>query len=199
MTNGYDDPMAGPKDQWTIEDWAAYTSFGRVLFTCALAGISVLNCSDNGGVVQGFLTLSFWEPVGKLTYGAYLIHPTVLRVYFYQLTQLYQVRMRLDIFTEQHCVCPWPCLFCCTVVCVAAWVSFIMTHFWDFRLCSLRPSTRHTHLLLRRRWRTVSPWFCLCSSSFLVAGLYQHCLKRNAVEIAPVDAHLSRTKLRRHF
>lgn len=108
MTNGYDDPMAGLQDQWTIKDWAAYTSFGRVLFTCALGGISILNSSNNGGVVQGFLTLSFWEPVGKLTYGAYLIHPTVLRVYFYQLTQLYQVRivLRLDIFTEQHCVCP---------------------------------------------------------------------------------------------
>ena len=75
---------------------------------------------------------------------------------------------------------------------------FIITHFWDFLLCSLRPSTRHTHLLLRRRWRTVSPWFCSYLSNFLAAGLYQYCLKGNAVEIALVHAHRSRTKLRRH-
>jgi peptidoglycan/LPS O-acetylase OafA/YrhL len=92
MRAGFDDPMAGLEDRWSYSRWAAYTSFGRVLFVLALAGISVLNCSGNGGFVYGFLTLPFWEPMGKLTYGAYLIHPTVLRVYFYQLTQLYQVR-----------------------------------------------------------------------------------------------------------
>ena len=41
-----------------------------------------LNASGNGGVVFKFLTLPFWEPMGKLTYGAYLIHPVILRIWY---------------------------------------------------------------------------------------------------------------------
>jgi len=88
--SGYDQPTVAMKDTWSAANWAGYTAFGRVLFMAALAGISVLNASGNGGVVHGFLTLPFWEPVGKLTFGAYLLHPAVLRVYFYQFTQLYE-------------------------------------------------------------------------------------------------------------
>ena len=55
-----------------------------------LAVMCVLNSSGNGGIVQYFLGLKFWEPMGKLTFGAYLIHPSILKVYYYQLTQLYQ-------------------------------------------------------------------------------------------------------------
>ena len=35
--------------------------------------------------------LQFWEPLGKLTFGAYLIHPIILRVYFYALPNLWEI------------------------------------------------------------------------------------------------------------
>lgn len=50
-----------------------------------------LNASGNGGFVYGFLTLPFWEPMGKLTFGAYLVHPMLLRIYYYSQIQLFHV------------------------------------------------------------------------------------------------------------
>jgi peptidoglycan/LPS O-acetylase OafA/YrhL len=85
---GYDEPMAQLKDDWTKYDYAAYNSFGRLAYVLALAGMCALNASGNGGIVYGFLTLPFWEPMGKLTFGAYLIHPVLLRVYYYSQTEI---------------------------------------------------------------------------------------------------------------
>lgn len=58
-------------------------------FILALAGMCTLNASGNGGFVYGFLTLPFWEPMGKLTFGAYLVHPMLLRIYYYSQIQLF--------------------------------------------------------------------------------------------------------------
>mmetsp|Transcript_57535 Transcript_57535/g.79873 ORF Transcript_57535/g.79873 Transcript_57535/m.79873 type:complete len:188 (+) Transcript_57535:135-698(+) len=80
---GYDQPLSPLKENWTKYDYAAYNSFGRLAFVLSIGGMCALNASGNGGIVYAFLTLPFWEPMGKLTFGAYLIHPVLLRIYYY--------------------------------------------------------------------------------------------------------------------
>lgn len=80
--------MTNLKSDWTKYDYAAYNSFGRLAYVLALGGMCVLNASGNGGIVYAFLSLPFWEPMGKLTFGAYLIHPVLLRIYYYSEVEL---------------------------------------------------------------------------------------------------------------
>jgi peptidoglycan/LPS O-acetylase OafA/YrhL len=87
---GYDDPLAPLKSTWSKYEFAAYNAFGRLFYIIALGGMCALNASGNGGMIFKFLTLPFWEPMGKLTYGAYLIHPVILRVWYYSHVQYAQ-------------------------------------------------------------------------------------------------------------
>jgi len=74
---------------FTAQENAAYQSGGRLIFALAIATLTLLCVTGHGGVVNNFLSSGFWEPLGKLTYGAYLVHPVVIRCYYYQKVQLF--------------------------------------------------------------------------------------------------------------
>lgn len=69
---------------WSARQDAAYQSFGRLGFALAVAVVSFTCVNNNHGLVNRFLSLGIWEPLGKLTYGAYLVHPIIIRAYYYQ-------------------------------------------------------------------------------------------------------------------
>lgn len=75
---------------------AAYQAGGRLIFAVAISVLTLLCVTGNGGIVNSFLSCGFWEPLGKLTYGAYLVHPIVIRAYYYQKVQLFH----FDVFEQ---------------------------------------------------------------------------------------------------
>jgi len=68
---------------------AAYNTFARMFFVFAVSTIILLGVTKNGGPVYQFLGAGFWEPLGKLTFGAYLVHPIILRGVYYSSDQLF--------------------------------------------------------------------------------------------------------------
>lgn len=79
-------PDRGLRSNWSAVQTAVQisTALRRLLWVIALAGMCALNASSNGGIAHGFLTLPFWEPLSKLTFGAYLIHPMLLCMYYFE-------------------------------------------------------------------------------------------------------------------
>eukprot|EP00037_Helgoeca_nana_P021848 m.221096 g.221096 ORF g.221096 m.221096 type:complete len:725 (+) comp25799_c0_seq4:2324-4498(+) len=73
---------------WSAKEDAAYQSFGRLGFALAVAVVSFTCVNNNHGIVNRFLSMGIWEPLGKLTYGAYLVHPIIIRAYYYQQVEL---------------------------------------------------------------------------------------------------------------
>eukprot|EP00038_Savillea_parva_P010749 m.192514 g.192514 ORF g.192514 m.192514 type:complete len:712 (+) comp18666_c0_seq1:203-2338(+) len=73
---------------WSTTEDAAYQSVGRLGFALAVAVVSFTCVNNNHGYVNRFLSLGIWEPLGKLTYGAYLVHPIIIRAYYYQQVML---------------------------------------------------------------------------------------------------------------
>jgi len=67
---------------------AAYQAFGRLGFSIAVSVLTFICVNQNKGVVNWFLSLGVWEPLGKLTYGAYLVHPIIIRSYYFQQVML---------------------------------------------------------------------------------------------------------------
>lgn len=77
------------RGDFTDEQNAAYQAGGRLVFALAISCVTWLCVTGHGGPVKTFLSLAIWEPLGKLTYGAYLIHPIITRIYYYQKVQLF--------------------------------------------------------------------------------------------------------------
>lgn len=70
---------------------SAYATFARMFFVFGVCIIILLGVTKNGGPVYSFLGAGFWEPLGKLTFGAYLVHPIVLRGLYYSSSQLFHM------------------------------------------------------------------------------------------------------------
>lgn len=60
---------------------AIYESMIRVLWSLSLSWIIFACVQGYGGFINHFLSLSFWQPLGKLSYAIYLIHYP-LQIYF---------------------------------------------------------------------------------------------------------------------
>ena len=58
---------------WSPSASASFQSFGRLAFALSMAIITWLCISGNSRAVNWWLSLGFWEPMGKLTLGAYLV------------------------------------------------------------------------------------------------------------------------------
>eukprot|EP00462_Mataza_sp_D1_P016635 CAMPEP_0175155618 /NCGR_PEP_ID=MMETSP0087-20121206/21092_1 /TAXON_ID=136419 /ORGANISM="Unknown Unknown, Strain D1" /LENGTH=669 /DNA_ID=CAMNT_0016442827 /DNA_START=56 /DNA_END=2065 /DNA_ORIENTATION=+ len=64
-------------------------TFGRPAWAVAVACLTLLCVTGQGGWVDKFLSFWFWDPIGKLTYSAYLVHPILMRVVYYNSTSLF--------------------------------------------------------------------------------------------------------------
>lgn len=70
------------QNQWGKWKYVWYQAFSHYVFTFGLA-IWVLSCfAGYGGIINWFLTASFWNPFAKLTYCAYLIHPLIMQTLY---------------------------------------------------------------------------------------------------------------------
>eukprot|EP01104_Vermistella_antarctica_P017246 TRINITY_DN6086_c4_g1_i1.p1 TRINITY_DN6086_c4_g1~~TRINITY_DN6086_c4_g1_i1.p1 ORF type:complete len:825 (+),score=186.04 TRINITY_DN6086_c4_g1_i1:193-2667(+) len=70
------------------ENWSALENFGfvtfsRAAFSVALVFVVIACLRDHGGPVNDFLSAATFSPLAKLTYGAYLIHPCVMMVFYF--------------------------------------------------------------------------------------------------------------------
>ena len=68
---------------FNVQESAMYFSVARVAWALCIAVIAVLCSTGQGGFFADFLTLQIWEPLGKLTFGAYLSHPIIIRTVYY--------------------------------------------------------------------------------------------------------------------
>lgn len=59
-----------------------YGTFSRLTWGLALAWVIYACNRGYGSLVNKFLSASYWIPLSRLTYSAYLMHPIVLIVYF---------------------------------------------------------------------------------------------------------------------
>lgn len=60
---------------------ASYESMIRVLWAASLSWIIFACVHGYGSIINYFLSLSFWQPLGKLSYSIYLLHYP-LQIYF---------------------------------------------------------------------------------------------------------------------
>ncbi|XP_072168994.1 nose resistant to fluoxetine protein 6-like [Diadema setosum] len=65
---------------------AAYVSLSTFAWAVALSWVVFACHYGYGGVIDSFLSWSFWVPLSRLTYSVYLFHPVVIQLYALSLT-----------------------------------------------------------------------------------------------------------------
>ena len=65
-----------------------YISLSRTVWALCLSWLVLACVSGYGGPVNTFLSWQIWAPLGRLTYAAYLVHPIVIFVYYFNLQTL---------------------------------------------------------------------------------------------------------------
>lgn len=68
---------------WSLLARAFYVGFTRAAWAVCIGVIVLLSGNDQGDLVQGFLSHAVWGAPAKLTFAVFLIHVTVLNVWFY--------------------------------------------------------------------------------------------------------------------
>jgi peptidoglycan/LPS O-acetylase OafA/YrhL len=69
-------PGDGNKNIWSV----LYIDLARPVWATCFAVLTLLCYYDYLPIVNGFLSHSFWTPLARLTYGAYLVHPLVIKL-----------------------------------------------------------------------------------------------------------------------
>jgi peptidoglycan/LPS O-acetylase OafA/YrhL len=69
-------------NSWSEGQIIFYSAFSRTLWAIACAVLLYLCFTGRGGFLNSFLSLPLFEPLARLTYGSYLVHPIVMQ-YFY--------------------------------------------------------------------------------------------------------------------
>jgi peptidoglycan/LPS O-acetylase OafA/YrhL len=80
-------PENGKAGCWDVETTTIFNGFVRIGWTVPLAMIThFCNIGVKGIItpINAILSLPVWDPLAKMTYGAYLVHPLAMRVYYYQ-------------------------------------------------------------------------------------------------------------------
>ncbi|XP_046563546.1 nose resistant to fluoxetine protein 6-like [Haliotis rubra] len=72
------DQMRDADRQWGTNSRIVYQTLSRPGWALFVSWIILVCCTRNGGVINSILSWSAWIPLGRLTYGAYLIHTVVL-------------------------------------------------------------------------------------------------------------------------
>lgn len=66
--------MYQPTHVITLLERAFYDSFSRVSWAIALAWIIFACVNGYGGPVNWFLSLTFWQPLSRISYCLYIVH-----------------------------------------------------------------------------------------------------------------------------
>lgn len=85
------------KNDWSDMLSAIYLTFSRPVWAFVWAVITLLCYYDYLPIVNGFLAHRAWTPVARLTYGAYLVHPIVIKMTAGNETQYYNFS-NMDLF-----------------------------------------------------------------------------------------------------
>ena len=83
----YYNPLHNPSD-WSN---GAYAALSRPCWALCLATLTFLCILNEGGFVASFLSQWWWDPLGKLSFAAYLVHPILMRITYYSLTSLIHI------------------------------------------------------------------------------------------------------------
>lgn len=67
-------------NSWPLSLDAAYLTFVRPAWACALAVLVAACRAMRGNPVDAFLSHRVWVPLARLTFGAYLVHPVIIKV-----------------------------------------------------------------------------------------------------------------------
>ncbi|CAB05687.1 Nose resistant-to-fluoxetine protein N-terminal domain-containing protein [Caenorhabditis elegans] len=69
------------KVKWSIFSRATYYNFSRLAWSFALSWVIVANHMGWGGPIDAFMSHPMWQPFGRLSYCAYIVHYVVLYMY----------------------------------------------------------------------------------------------------------------------
>uniref|UniRef100_A0A1I7UU44 NRF domain-containing protein n=1 Tax=Caenorhabditis tropicalis TaxID=1561998 RepID=A0A1I7UU44_9PELO len=75
-TNDYD--KGAP---WTDFEKATYYNFSRILWSLAVSWVIIANHMGWGGPIDAFMSHPMWQPFGRLSYCAYIVHFFMIDVY----------------------------------------------------------------------------------------------------------------------
>ena len=89
---------------WSVFARAWYVGFTRFAWAICLAPIVLLSGNNQGEMVQGVLAHPLWNPFAKLTFAVYLLHITILNVWFYSKGQKMSFT-QVDLFMSFAGVC----------------------------------------------------------------------------------------------
>eukprot|EP01104_Vermistella_antarctica_P015737 TRINITY_DN5235_c2_g1_i7.p1 TRINITY_DN5235_c2_g1~~TRINITY_DN5235_c2_g1_i7.p1 ORF type:complete len:426 (-),score=72.52 TRINITY_DN5235_c2_g1_i7:32-1309(-) len=67
--------------KWNETENVIYLTTFRLAWGLGLAALTLGSLFGYGGAITTFLSWRAWEPLGKVTYGAYLAHPVFLTIY----------------------------------------------------------------------------------------------------------------------
>ena len=86
---------------WSRAGAVAYSDLSRLGFSVGVALVIWLCISGACPALNGVLSMRFFDAPAKLTYSAYLVHPIIIRAYYFQRTALlhYSPVEHLTIFT----------------------------------------------------------------------------------------------------
>jgi len=74
---------------WNVTQNVLYLTLARPMWTTGVALLTYLCICDVGGVFDWVLSLGLWDPMAKLSYSAYLVHPIIMRVFYFNRRSLF--------------------------------------------------------------------------------------------------------------
>jgi len=67
---------------WTLAENVLYNSLSKIAFSVGLGVLCLLCISGNARFINWFLTWWIWNPLARLTFGAYLVHPILMDLFY---------------------------------------------------------------------------------------------------------------------
>jgi len=68
------------KESWSLLTSVLYIDFSRPAWAMCLAVLTLLCYYDFLPLLNGFMAHPYWTPLARLTYGAYLVHPLMIKL-----------------------------------------------------------------------------------------------------------------------
>lgn len=75
--------------RWSHTGVIIYTAFSRSIWSLGLCGMLWACFVLPDSLLSRFLSLPLWEPLARVTYGAYIAHPMVMEVVYYSAVTLF--------------------------------------------------------------------------------------------------------------